>query len=620
MTVFRIACILTFVFFSFNLKAQPSLSLEEFYTDLTNPVAIANAGDDRMFVVEQRGVIKIITPDGFATPSYFLDISDRVLNVQSEQGLLGLAFPPNYSETGHFYVNYTWGNGSGRTHISRFSVDTSNPDLALADSEEILIDFDQPVWNHNGGDINFGPDGYMYISTGDGGGAGDVSNNAQNVDLFLGKILRIDVDTAVSYRIPTDNPFFGLGGHKQQIWSYGLRNPWRFSFDRMTGDMWIGDVGQGEWEEVDFEAADNVGGVNYGWRCYEGTHDYNTSGCGGTYTDPIFEYPHDNEIGGYSITGGYVYRGSVYPEINGDYIFCDYATGHFWVTSRNDTTAVFDTYQQSNVGAFTSTFGEGSDGELYLASRSGGTLYKLSAGCPEIAITVNISEEGDSLVADRIYGQFQWYKNGVVIPGANQFYITPDGDGTYTMQAIVNRKGCHYTALSNEIVIGDCDFPACQVSIELINDTIFSMCGGDGLYTWTVYSDVIIVFDEHDDFFVPDQEGGSYQLTIIDTLEGPDCIRYDTSNFVTVIRDGIRDISVEVVQIYPNPARNEVHMSLKGNVTELNIVDVEGKSHSTNYTTTYNEIVIPVNQLPSGYYFIRAVADDKIYAGSFMKE
>ncbi|MCP4125197.1 MAG: T9SS type A sorting domain-containing protein [Bacteroidetes bacterium] len=609
-----------FLLLSLGSEAQPSLSLELYENGFTLPVDIANAGDERLFVVEQSGIIKIIDGNGNTLATPFLDIEDRVLDFQSEQGLLGLAFPPNYGETGHFYVNYTWGSGSGRTHISRFSVDPSNPDLALANSEEILIDFYQPVWNHNGGDINFGPDGYMYISSGDGGGAGDVSNNAQNVDLFLGKILRIDVDTAASYRIPTDNPFFGLDGHKQQIWSYGLRNPWRFSFDRMTGDMWIGDVGQGLWEEVDFETADNVGGVNYGWRCYEGTHDFSLSGCSGSYTEPIFEYPHENDIGGLSVTGGYVYRGAVYPEMNGDYIFCDYMTGHFWTTSVNDTTAAFNTYQQSDVSASTSTFGEGSDGELYIASRSAGIIYHLTAGCPEIAIAVSISEEGDSLVADRIYGQFQWYRNGVIIAGANQFYITPDSDGTYTLQAIVNIRGCHYTALSNAIVIGDCNFPACRVSIELINDTIFSSCGGDGLYTWTVYNDIIYVFDEHGDFLVPNNEGGSYQLTIIDTLDGPDCIRYDTSNFVTVVGDAVRDISVEIVQMYPNPASNEVHMSVKGNISELFIVDVEGKSHSADYTTNFQEVIVPVNELPKGCYFIRVVADDKIYSGSFMKE
>ena len=361
-------------FTNFSIHSQPQISLETFAEGLNVPASLNNAGDSRLFVVEQTGIIKIIDDQGNVYPTPFLSIEDRV-SYGGEQGLLGLAFHPNYEENGYFYVNYT--GTSGNTHISRFSVSDSNPDSANVESENVLLTIDQPYSNHNGGDIRFGPDGFLYISTGDGGSAGDPENRAQDLSVLLGKILRIDVDGGNPYGIPPHNPFVDNPGARDEIWAPGLRNPWRFSFDRETGDLWIADVGQNEYEEVNFEPAASNGGVNYGWRCYEGNHEYNTSGCQnkGEYTFPIHEYSH-SETGGCSVTGGFVYRGDQYPNLQGHYVFSDYCSDNIW-TLYNDN----GDWKQTDQGEFPGnnfvTFGEAADGELYVAGISSGKIFHI---------------------------------------------------------------------------------------------------------------------------------------------------------------------------------------------------------------------------------------------------
>jgi len=292
------------------------VTMEYAFPNLTfsNPVFLTHAGDNtnRIFVIEKVGRIKVFPNSQSTTETkVFLDISDRVASSSNEMGLLGLAFHPDYENNGYFYVNYT-ADSPRRTIIARYQV-TINPDSADKNSESQLLVFDQPQSNHNGGWIEFGPnDGYLYIGTGDGGGAGDIPNNAQNITVFLGKILRIDVDGGTPYAIPITNPFYdSTGSVVREIYAWGMRNPWRCSFDPVTGMLWTGDVGQGAWEEID-----TIGkGKNYGWRCYEGNHPYNTTGCNyPEYIYPIWEYPHGAEC---SITGGYVYRGSGVPELEG---------------------------------------------------------------------------------------------------------------------------------------------------------------------------------------------------------------------------------------------------------------------------------------------------------------
>ncbi|MCP4360478.1 MAG: PQQ-dependent sugar dehydrogenase [Chloroflexi bacterium] len=385
-------------------QAPLDLSLSSFATGFDSPVDITHAGDGRLFVVEQHGVIKIIHSGGSVTT--FLDITDRVdppPPPSSEKGLLGLAFHPNYASNDYFYVNYT--NLSGQTSISRFSV-TANPDVADPSSELVMLTIGQPYSNHNGGDLNFGPDGYLYIGMGDGGLYDDPGNRAQDPLELLGKMLRIDVDGGGgasdcggtgSYTIPADNPFVGDPNTCDEIWALGLRNPWRVSFDRVTGDMFIGDVGQNAWEEVDFQLASSVGGENWGWRCYEGNHSYNPSGCGpaGDYDAPIFEYPHSG--GCFSITGGYMYRGSQYPWMYGHYLVTDYCTGTFWDLVSDGQGGWTSTQHTNLQTSGYSTFGEGADGELYLANANNGTIYHVeenTTGSPTPTMTATITPTG----------------------------------------------------------------------------------------------------------------------------------------------------------------------------------------------------------------------------------
>jgi glucose/arabinose dehydrogenase len=360
------------------------LSLDPFATGLSSPVGLANAGDDRMFAIERAGRIKVIQSNGTVLATPFLDISARVDSSNSEEGLLGIAFHPDYATNGYFYLNYINTTGTRRTRISRFSV-TADPDVADPNSEEILLTITQPDWNHNAGKINFGPDGFLYIPLGDGGGGGDTSNNAQNMGLLLGKINRIDVDSGAgaapdcdgigtgNYTIPNSNPFIdGAGGDCDEIWAVGFRNPWQSSFDRATDDLYLGDVGQNAWEEVDFQPANSTGGENYGWRCYEGNHPYNTAGCGpiGDYDGPIFEYPNSP---GFSVTGGYVYRGSLYPDMVGHYILADAGAGDFWDLDTNNN---WNDTMHSNLSFGVVSFGEDINGEIYVVN-IGGTIYHL---------------------------------------------------------------------------------------------------------------------------------------------------------------------------------------------------------------------------------------------------
>jgi glucose/arabinose dehydrogenase len=368
-----------------------SLALNPFANGLSNPVSVASADDGygRLFVAQRQGRIRLVEPNGTLQNASFLNITDRVDSSDSEEGLLGFAFHPNYKDNGYFYVNYTnTTSGIRRTRISRFSV-TANPTLADPNSEDILLTVVQTDWNHNAGDIHFGPDGYLYVPLGDGGGGGDIPNNAQNRNLALGKILRIDVNNtganpaecnnvggSNNYAIPADNPYVGADGTCDLIWAIGTRNPWRSSFDRLNGDFYFGDVGQGSWEEVDHQPAASTGGENYGWRCYEGNHTYNTSGCGpmNTYDFPILEF---TSTGNCAVIGGYVYRGTQYPALYGRYLVTDYCTGNFWDLVVDDTN-LFTATMHTNLTTFGYvSFGEADNCELYLANISNGTLYHI---------------------------------------------------------------------------------------------------------------------------------------------------------------------------------------------------------------------------------------------------
>jgi len=406
---------------------------------------ITHAGDDRLFIVEQTGRIHIYGGGTIlATP--YLNITTRVHN-GGEMGLLGLAFHPDYATNGYFFVNYTTQVSETRTtRVSRFSVDDNNANLADSTSELILLEFSQTYSNHNGGAIHFGPDGYLYIAVGDGGSANDPDEESQDLSSLLGNMLRIDVDVAAgnlpdcdtsgnsNYRIPPDNPFVdGTGGVCDEIWAAGMRNPWRFSFDRDTGDLWIADVGQWAWEEIDFEPAGFAGGRNYGWDCYEG-NSVNTNdpspACTGTSTDydfPVFEYQHVS--GRCSITGGYVYRGVNYGGLLGHYLYGDYCTSELWTLSGDPTNPVSTDLSLASGSTLSRprTFGEDANGELYVADDT--KVYRIqdgSAGPVAPASTIVAGSEAEVTLtwADDV-ANCSYEVHAGTAP-----YFSPDGLGT----------------------------------------------------------------------------------------------------------------------------------------------------------------------------------------------
>jgi len=357
------------LFLFFNLSFAQTIGLTSFATGFSDPVEIVNAGDSRLFVVQQGGQIKIVSATGTVTSTPFLNISN-LISSGGERGLLGLAFHPNYATNGFFYVNYT--NTAGNTVIARYSVNTTNPNLAQT-TGTILMTITQPFSNHNGGTIKFGPDGYLYIGMGDGGSGGDPNGNGQNKNSLLGKMLRIDVDSGTPYSSPATNPYIGIDG-ADEIWAIGLRNPWKFSFDSETGDLWIADVGQQNVEEINKESS-TIAGLNYGWKCYEGSDVYSTAGCGpiGTMTFPYAEYSSATGSPYCSITGGYVYRGSTYTAMQSKYFFADYCSNKI---GKIDTDGALTFSPAMPGGAYTS-FGVDQNGEIYVASADNGVIYKL---------------------------------------------------------------------------------------------------------------------------------------------------------------------------------------------------------------------------------------------------
>ncbi|WP_027481779.1 PQQ-dependent sugar dehydrogenase [Deinococcus pimensis] len=345
-----------------------NVRLTRVVTGLERPVTVTNAGDGsgRLFVVEQGGRVRVVK-DGRLQPGAFLDLSG-LTRAGGERGLLGLAFDPKFRQNGRLFVNYT--DRDGNTVIARY---TAKGDAADPRSATVLLRAEQPYANHNGGQLAFGPDGYLYVGLGDGGSGGDPQNNGQNLGTFLGKVLRVDV-SGEKYAVPRDNPFVNREGARPEIWAYGLRNPWRFSFDRRTGDLLIADVGQNRFEEVNFQPKASRGGENYGWRLKEGDECFDpSSNCArGTLVDPVVTYGRSE---GQSITGGYVYRGKALPDLVGRYVYGDFASGRVWAASRASngrwtTRELLDTNDQI------STFGEDEAGELYVADYGSGTLLR----------------------------------------------------------------------------------------------------------------------------------------------------------------------------------------------------------------------------------------------------
>lgn len=477
-TAFAALSLIAFLFSIHKSQAQtitpPDITLQTFYTGLSNPIGIYNCGDHRLFVLEQnQGDIEIIDTNGVYIGK-LLDLTG-MFTYGGERGLLGMAFHPNFAENGYFYINYT--NMGGNTTIARYHVNSNTPNVADPASATILLVIDQPYTNHNGGHIAFGADGYLYIGMGDGGSAGDPEARAQNPNELLGKMLRIDVDNGSPYGIPPTNPYANSLDTLPEIWAFGMRNPWQFSFDRETGDLWIADVGQNTYEEIDFEAAGSAGGMNWGWRCYEGNNPYNTAGClpASSYDFPVMVHTHAS--GFCSITGGPVYRGSKYPDLYGLYFYSDYCYSKIYALSQDEG----GNYTSSNLydaGSEIVMLGEDAAGEIYVVQKAG-NIYKLQSTCtfhPSITAGGTGGLQADSGSA------YWWYRDGELITGAeNQNYL-PDQAGNYyavVSDGICTRQtnsldwivmsgigGCTYANAVNYNSNAQVDDGSCQFSLN----------------------------------------------------------------------------------------------------------------------------------------------------------
>lgn len=592
--------ILLVLFCSFGLTsyAQDRIVLEEYARGLSNPVDITHAGDDRLFIVEKGGFIRILEANGSLVATPFLDIDSLVRSNESERGLLGLAFHPNYASNGYFFVNYT--NNDGDTQISRFSVSSDDPNIADAASQKRLLKVEQPYENHNGGDLAFGPDGYLYIGLGDGGLGGDPVNAGQTRTTLLGKMLRIDIDNGDPYAIPTSNPFADTDFTLDEVWALGLRNPWRFSFDRLTGDLWIGDVGQGLWEEVDMQLANSPGGENYGWRCYEGNAAFNTNGCpdGGDFVFPIYDYT-SNFTEGCSVTGGYVYRGTAFPDLYGHYVYTDFCSGRIWTLYPDGADGWTNTEWLNGANSEYSSFGEDQAGELYLAAYSGGQIFRVIDQCSELAVQssvdfISCTGADDGKIALEISNP----SNEFTVAwsnGANTATIENLAPGEYSY-TVTNDWGC---TRSESLFVME-PFPE-SVTV-MVDGNQLSVSDNWETYQWLVNGDTIV------DAIGPSYTAvasGDYTVVVSD---GSGC--KFVSQVVSVAVNSNADIlAISGLSISPNPTKDffVVNLSLSGGQEmKVRLLDKLGRVHFVHLlrSSGAQSFEVPVAQLPAGIYFV----------------
>ncbi len=615
---------LLLVFFASRIISQPTITLSQFCTGFTWPTKIANCGDERIFVIQKTGKIFIVDSNGVKKTTPFIDLGSVATvptSISSERGTLGMAFHPNYFQNGYFYVNYTRAS-DGATRVSRFQVSASNPDSASVSTELNLLTITQPFSNHNGGDIHFGTDGYLYIGMGDGGSANDPNNYATNRNSLLGKMLRIDVDNtqgSLNYAIPSDNPYADSSAtnYKKEIWSYGLRNPWRWSFDRLNGDLWIGDVGQNAIEEVNHESVNSNGGKFYGWRCWEGNSSTGLSGCTGILNSnpPIFQYPH-TLYSSCSITGGFVYRGAMFNSMYGYYFLTDYCSGRFWWVKQNASGTFSNGLASSTAGFGTNnfvTFGENKYGELFVGGISDGKIYKIKSNdCTPVA-SIDITDtaicSGSIISTPFAIGlQYQWNINGIqnIADTLNSLQVNSPGQYFVT----VTKNGCSTSGISATKTFFVNPLPSLSFvgSLPSIVDV-----AAQSFVIQTSSSNAIITIDNVvTSNFNPSLLGiGIHQVnaTLIDSLG---CEKTITQNIqVSNLNGLINENYIAKTQVFPNPANDKVQIQLYHNYSKnliIDVMDLSGrviKSYQIPLINGLNQIELDVVNLQNGAYTIR---------------
>ena len=602
-----------FLFFSYNTEIAAQLELEFplYASGFNSPVSMAHAGDERLFIVERPGTISILDGEGNTLSEPFLAIQGRILS-GGERGLLGLAFHPQYAQNGQFYVNYTR-TGDGATVISRFNVTSEDPNVADPDSELIILTIAQPFSNHNGGGITFGPDGYLYIGMGDGGSGGDPQDNSQNPLTLLGKMLRIDVDNGEPYSIPEDNPFFGDDFHLDEIYALGLRNPWRFAFDSQNGDLWIADVGQNAWEEINRQEGGTPGGQNYGWRCYEGFEEFNLEDCQdiSAYTMPVAVYGRGV---GCSVSGGTVYRGTAIDGLIGAYIYADYCFDNIWtITVDSNGNYVNEIITTSGINNTVGIF-EGSDHELYLISLNSGNIHKITgAGCEfelEISTDQETICEGDvvtlTVSTDISDPEVTLYYNGEVsqegglefeVTQIGEYYVRVEGEGCVLESAVITinegeSSNAEFSGLPETIF--DNDDP-----ITLIPEVLGGEFEGPGV-SGDTFDPVLAGAGIHTISYTISDEG----LCEATTSQDIEVLLGTSSN-----EKSIGDIKIN---IKPNPVTGSIlSIHVTSSIQEelkVQIVDMGGKivqSYPSINAVGNNSVELEIGSIPTGMYLLK---------------
>lgn len=594
------------------------ITLVQFATGFSEPVDIKNCGDNRLFVVERAGRIRIVDTAGVLRPGYFLDIHTIVESGYNEQGLLGLAFSPDYKTSGQFYCYYTQ-KTTNRVRVSRFNVSGTNPDSAVASSEQVLLDIFHWSLNHDGGHLAFGPDGYLYVGTGDGGGARDPGNRSQNLDSLLGKMLRIDVSGGGAYSIPSTNPYVCKYG-RDEIWARGLRNPWRWSFDRWTGDLWIGDVGQDTWEEVDYQSAGIPGGRNYGWRCYEGfVHTPSVTVCSPSDTTGPVHVISQATTTSCAVIGGYVYRGAKYSNLFGKYFFTDECMKNIKYLQPNGSGG----FSVTDLGALTTNttndaFGEDMWGELYLSDLNGRIFKFQGQSCSPTAF---LSTEdtvfacGNSVTLRTPAGQnFHYSWHGPASFGdTSAIQVTQPGDYYVT---VFDQNFC--SSLSDTVHVSFVSPPVVDYAVLDPNYCIYdptvtltpSPAGGT-FYGCGMFGNQ----------FYPDSTGGGLITVTYVYTDEHGCTNSIAKQTLVDVCTGIEKKSFVNVSLFPNPNSGSFSLSFYmqyDKLVTLQVTDVLGRAvynEEVHVNVGTHKMDLHLPGVAKGAYALK-VSDDK---GSLVK-